>query len=96
MIPEVERVTASLSKADVRRLDVIAEERGLTRAAVIRKAVAHYCDAKESEKVNLRRMAMVVEYTSVLLDMSMREQSPERIRSAVEQVAYRMEKFHDK
>ena len=87
------RTSISLRPALLRRLDDIVEQRSTTRSAVVRDALDHYFEIVKTGG-NLRRIAMVAEYSQAALDLLMREQHPSRVEDLVQVVAARMEKFH--
>lgn len=88
------RITIWLSTSAIRRLDQLAKSRGSTRVSVIREALDQFLDDDRQSGANLKRLAMVSEYTQAAIDVLMREQHPARVEDLVQVVASRMEKFH--
>lgn len=90
------RTTVSFSEARAIEIDRLCAARGMTRTALIRDAVNAYLDPNAGAQANLERMAMMLEFTHVAVDILIRKQAPDRRDEILTTVHERMEMYHAK
>ena len=88
------RTSIQLDAQCLDRLDQRCREQGTTRSAIIRDAVAHYLGGNAGSGDQLRRSAMLSEFTQAAVDVLISEQAPDRREDILAAVQERMERYH--
>ena len=76
------------------QVDAISRDRGITRNAVIRDAVAQYLTRPVGVSLDLGRIAMLNEFIQAAVDILIRQQAPDKREEIILTVEQRMERFH--
>ena len=81
------------SRALVERIDKAAAQRGMSRSALIKSAVAEHLDGPISRD-SYRRLLTVTEFSQIVLDVLLDENAPDRRPDVLKVLQERMEAFH--
>ncbi|MCW2393529.1 ribbon-helix-helix protein, CopG family [Sphingobium sp. B11D3A] len=76
------------------RLSARSAETGLSRSEVIRSALEFYFQHQEGRAANPGRLALVCEYSQLILEVWLAQNAPERREELVSAARGRIEKFH--
>ncbi len=88
------RTTLAMPASVYDQVDAISRDRGVTRNAVIRDAVAQYLTRPAGVSLDLGRIAMLNEFIQAAVDILIRQQAPDKREEIILTVEQRMERFH--
>mgnify|MGYP003604284998 FL=1 len=88
------KLTIYLDASDIKKIDDVAVELGLSRTDVIRAALRQFFSFRSGKGWDPHRLAEVVEFSQLVLDQYLKDNHPDLRDPILDATVRRMEKYH--